>query len=200
MNTMLTEILIDSSYLFIIIGSFFALLLGLGLIFAPAITLKLNSKINTRISLREKTKSIETAIKSEPLFYKYSKISSVILVLGSIFVLYTLATFNAYSLIPHLPKSLNPMQWEWIIDSAQIFFFITCSFILIFGVIIFIRPSLMKGLEETANHWVSTRKSFSTMSKDINFTNRLVNTYPRLFGAFIVIFSLIVLFLLLPSL
>lgn len=200
MNAMLTEILIDSSYLFIIIGSFFALLLGIGLIFAPFVTLKLNSKINTHISLREKTKAIETEIKSEPLFYKYSKISGIILILGSIFVLYTLATFNAYSLIPHLPKSITPPAWEWIIDSAQIFFFITCCFILIFGIIILIRPSLVKNFEEGANHWISTRKSFSKMSTDIDFTNKLVSTYPRLFGAFITFISLIVLFLLLPNL
>lgn len=199
MNTMLTEILIDSSYIFIIVGAFIALILGLGLIFAPSITLKLNEKINTRVSLREKTKAIETAIKSEPFFYKYSKISGAILVVGSIFVLYTLTTFNAYSLIPHLPKSISPAAWEWIIDSAQIFFYMTCSFILIFGLIIFARPSLVKGFEETANHWISTRRSFSTMSTDIDFTNKLVNAYPRVFGAFIVIFSLVVLFLLLPN-
>lgn len=100
MNTMLSEIFFDASILFIVIGSGIGLILGLGLIFAPSITLKLNEKINTRISLREKTKSIETPIKSEPFFYKYSKISGAILVIGSIFVLYTLETFNAYGLIP----------------------------------------------------------------------------------------------------
>ncbi len=45
MNTMLSEILFDASLLFIIIGTFIALILGLGLIFAPTLTLKLNNKI-----------------------------------------------------------------------------------------------------------------------------------------------------------
>ena len=199
MNTMLSEILFDASYTFIIIGTFISLIFGLGLILAPAITLKFNEKINTRFSMRKATKKIETAIKSEPLFYKYSKVSGSILVTGSLFVLYTLATFNAYTLIPHLPKSITPAAWEWIIESAQIFFYITCTFIFIFGLIVFIRPSLVKNFEQAANHWVSTRKGFSKMTEDINITNKLVNTYPRLFGAFITIFSLIVLFLLLPT-
>lgn len=197
---MLSEILIDASFIFLIIGSFIALILGLGLIFFPIVTLKLNEKINTRISLRKKTKIIETAIKSEPYFYKYSKINGTILVLGSAFVLYTLATFNAYSLIPHLPKTITLPAWEWIIDSTQIFFFTTCSFILIFGLIIFIRPSSVKDFEKTANHWISTRKSFSAMSADIDHANKLVSAYPRAFGVFITGFSLIVLFLLLPNL
>ena len=199
MNSMFSEILFDASYTFIIIGTFIALILGLGLIFAPAITLKFNEKINTRFSMRKATKKIETAIKSEPFFYKHSKVSGAILIIGSLFVLYTLATFNAYTLIPHLPKSISPAAWEWIIESMQIFFYITCTFIFIFGFIVFIRPSLVKNFEQAANHWISTRKGFSKMTEDINVTNKLVNTYPRLFGTFITIFSLVVLFLLLPT-
>jgi hypothetical protein len=197
---MLSEILFDASYLFIIVGTFVGLIFGLGLIFAPSITLKFNEKINTRISLRKKTKAIETPIKSEPVFYKYSKISGAILIIGSLFILYTLATFNIYSLIPHLPKSISPAAWDWLLQAGQIFFFITCSFILIFGLIVLIRPSLMKNFEQAANHWISTRQHFSKMSNDINLANKLVNTYPRAFGSFITIFSLIVLFFLLPTL
>lgn len=200
MKTMLSEIFYDASLLFIIVGTFIALAFGLGLIFAPNPTLKFNEKINTRFSMRKATKKIETAIKSEPFFYKYSKISGTILIIGSLYVLYTLTTFNAYTLIPHLPKSISPASWQWIIESVQIFFYLTCSFIFIFGLLVFIRPSLIKGFEQAANHWISTRKGFSKMTVDINFTNKLVNAYPRLFGVFIMIFSLIVLFLLLPGL
>jgi len=200
MNSMLSEILFDTSYLFIVAGSFIALLLGLGLIFVPVATLRFNEKINTRISLREKTKSIETAIKSEPFFYKHSKISGAILIIGSLFVLYTLATFNVNSLIPYLPKSISVPAWEWLLSSLQIFFILTSIFILLFGLIVFIRPSAVKNFEQTANHWISTRKHFSKMSNDINLANKLVNTYPRVFGVTITLFSLIVLFLLLPGL
>jgi len=199
MNTMLSEIFFDTSILFIIIGSGVGLALGLALIIAPSATLKFNEKINTRISMREKTKTIEKSIKSEPFFYKHSKISGAILVIGSLFVIYTLETFNAYSLIPHLPKSISAPAWEWIIQSAEIFLFISCVFILVFGLIVFIRPSMVKSFEEVANHWISTRQGFSKMSTDIDVTNKLVNTYPRAFGFFISLFSLIVLFLLLPQ-
>lgn len=200
MNVMLSEILFDASYLFIVIGTFVALILGLALIFTPNIALKFNNKVNTHFSMRKATKKIETAIKSEPLFYKHSKLSGAILTVGSLFVLYTLATFNAYTLIPHLPKSLPPSVWEWVIESIQIFFYLTCSFILVFGILVFTRPSLIKGLEKAANHWISTRQRFSKMTQDINFTNRLVNTYPRIFGAGITLFSIIILFLFLPGL
>ena len=200
MDNMLSDIFFDTGYLFIIIGTCFALILGLGLIFAPSATLKLNDKINTRISLREKTRAIETPIKSEPYFYKHSKISGLVLILGSVFVLYTLVTFNEQSLIPYLPKTISAPAWSWLLQAGHIFFLVTCSFILLFGLVVFIRPSEIKRFEQAANHWVSTRQHFATMSKDINFTNKLVNTYPRPFGIFITVFSIIVLFLLLPEL
>lgn len=201
MDTILSEILFDTAYLFIIIGTFIALIFGLGLIFIPALTLKLNEKINTRVSLREKTKKIETPIASEPYFYKHAMISGIILVTGSLFVLYTLATFNFYSLIPYLPKSIiSPPAWEWLLDAGQIFFFITCSFILLFGLIVLIRPSQIKNFEEAANRWISTRKRFSEMSNEINTANNLVSAYPRIFGSFMTIFALIILFLLLQGL
>ena len=199
MNSMLYEILLDASYLFIIIGSFVGLILGLGLILVPSTTLKINDTINTRISLREKTKNIEKLIKSEPFFYKYAKVSGLILIVGSLFVLYTLATFNIYSLTPYLPKSISPATWDWLLNAGQIFFFIACTFIFIFGFIVLIRPSLVKSFEQAANHWISTRQHFSKMSNDINFVNNLVNTYPRTFGCFILGFSLLALFFLLTG-
>ena len=200
MNTMLSEILFDTTILFIVVSTFIALVFGLGLIFAPSFTLKFNEKINTRISLREKTKAIETPIHSEPFFYKHSKVSGAILVLGSLFVLYTLATFNVYSLVPYLPKSISPTAWDWLLQAGQIFLYITCSFILLFGLVVFIRPSQIKNLEEVANRWISTRQRFSKMSSEINTANKLVNTYPRVFGSFITLLSLIVLIFLLPEL
>lgn len=199
MNTLVSEILFNASFLFILVGAFVALVLGFSLIVSPKATLKFNEKINTRISLRKATKKIETPIKSEPYFYRYSKISGAILILGSLFILYTLNTFNIYSLVPYLPKSITPTVWSWLLEASQIFFYFSASFILLFGFIVFIRPSAVKNFEQAANHWISTRQGFAKMTNDINFTNRLVNAYPRIFGSFISILAVIVLFLLLPN-
>jgi len=195
MNSMLSEIFFDASYLFIVIGSFIALFFGLALLLAPIATLKFNAKINTHISLREKTKNIEKQIKSETYFYKYSKISGALLIFGSLFLLYTLSTFNIYNLIPYLSHQLSSSAWEWLLQSAQLFFYITGSFILLFGLLIFIRPSTIKKFEEASNHWVSTRKHFSKMSKDIHFANKLVNAYPRAFGGVGIILIMLELFI-----
>lgn len=199
MNTMLSEILFDSAYLFIIVGTVTGLLLGLGLIFAPALTLAINDKINTRFSMREKTKVMEKPIHSEPFFYKHAKISGVIVTGGALFILFSLLTFNFYALIPYLPKSLSVPVWQWLLQAGQVFFLITGVFILIFGLVVLIRPSQLKHFEQVANRWISTRRRLQGMSQDIDTANQLVNTYPRAFGSIITLLSLIVLFMLLPG-
>ena len=199
MNSILSEIFYDAGYLFIIIGTLIALIFGLGLILAPTATLKINNMINTRISFREKTKKIETPIKSEPFFYAYAKTSGTFLVAGALFVLYTLVTFNFYSLIPYLPKSISTPAWQWLIQAGQIFFAITCFFILVFGLIVLIRPSNLKKFEQAANRWISTRQRMQSLSREINSANKLVESYPRAFGTFVTIIAIVILILLLPG-
>ncbi len=199
MNPLLSEILFDASLLFLVTGAFIALIYGLGLLFAPDKTLKFNDKINQRVSLRRQTKAIETNIKTEPYFYRHARLAGSILVAGALFVLYSLDNFNNAELIPYLPRSLSPAIWSWLLQSLTVFFYISFAFILVFGIVVLVRPSALKNFEQRANHWISTRQHFARMSTEINVTDNLLKNYPRAFGAIIVFFSLIVLILLLPG-
>lgn len=200
MENMISEIFYESGLLFIIIGCFIALAFGIGLIFKPETTLRLNDLINTRISMRQKTKTIETPIKSEAIFYRYAKLSGSILIIGSLYVIYILLSLDLYSIIPALPKTLHPQIWQWLLDASTLFFLISCALITVFGFIVLIRPSSLKNFEARANTWISTRKGFQGMNKDINFLNKLVLTYPRPAGVYISLFSIMILAFLLPRL
>ena len=198
MESILSEIIFDTTMIFIIIGAFFGLAFGIGLLVNPELTLRLNEKLSTKISMRQKTRNIEVPIKSEAVFYKHARISGSVLMLGAAYVIYSLLTFDIYSIIPLLPKTLDPFIWQWLLDATQLFFLVSCVFIFFFGVTVFIRPSALKNFEAKANTWISTRKGFQGMNADINFLNKLVLTYPRASGVYISIFALIVLVFLLP--
>jgi len=133
-------------------------------------------------------------IRPEPFFYRNAKVSGIILILGSVFILYSLATFNFYSVIPYLPRQLPPLVWNWLLQAGQIFFFICSSFILIFGLVVFIRPSLIKSFEKNANRWFSTQPFFLFLNKIIDITNKWLNLYPRTIGAFFTLFSFVILY------
>lgn len=200
MNSMLSDIFFDATLLFLVIGSVIAMVFGLSLLFITEPTLRLNSKISNRISMRKATKSIETPIKVETWFYRHAKITGLVLMIGAAYVLhYLIFGFSNKAMLPYLPKLLSTTTWEWLLQAGCLFFLITCSFILIFGLLVFIRPSQLKRFEEKANHWVSTRQAFKGMSSDIDHANRLVNRHPKIFGGVVVVVSLLVLISLLPK-
>lgn len=192
MNSIFSEILFDSSFLFIITGSIIALIFGLALMFMPGTALKLNMKINQPLTAKIKN----TLIRSEPFFYRHAKINGAILILGSLFVLYTLITFNFNLLIPYLPKQLSASIWSWLLQAGQLFFFVGSAFILVFGLIVFIRPSLIKTFETAANRWFSVQPVFSFLNTNIDIDNQWLSAYPRIFGFFFTLFALLILFFL----
>lgn len=196
MNTLFSDILFDSGYLLIMTGSLIALIFGLGLLLIPDTVLKLNTKINQSFTPKIKN----ARIKSEPFFYRHAKVNGAILILGSLFVLYTLFTFNFYSLIPYLPKQFSPAVWSWLLHAGKVFFFIGSAFILVFGLIVFIRPSLIKSFETAANRWFSVQPFFSFLNTHIDIDNKWLSTYPRIFGFFFILFALFILFFLPASL
>ena len=200
MENLLSEILFDASLLFIVIGSGIALLFGLGLIFASEQTLRLNNQISTRFSMRKATKPIETPIKIESWFYRHAKITGAVISLGAIYVLhYLLFEFSVTQLLPYMPRTVPIHVWEWLFQAGNVFFLITCSAILLFGLVVLIRPSQLKRFEEKANYWISTRKAFKGMNSDIDHANRLVNRHPRAFGIVVVLLALRVLISLAPK-
>ena len=187
MNTILADILFDSGYLFIITGSVIALIFGLALTFMPATALKYNSKFNSNL------------IKSEPFFYKYAKANGAILILGSLFMFYTLATFNFNLLIPYLPGQISPFICKWLSQAGQIFFYIASAFILIFGLVILIRPSLLKTIEAAANRWFYIPSIFSFLTTNRDPSKNWISAYPRIIGLSFTLFALFILFSLLPA-
>lgn len=187
MNTILSDIMFDSGYLFIIVGSIIALIFGLALIFMPATALKLNAKSNNNL------------IKSEPFFYRHAKVNGSILILGSLFIFYTLVTFNFNMLIPYLPGQISPSVCKWLSQAGQLFFYIGSAFILVFGLIVFIRPSLMKNIETIANRWLSIPPIFSFLSTNRKPGNQWLSAYPRILGLFFTLFALFILFSFLPA-
>ena len=187
------DILESAFFNLIIIGAALSLLYGLWLIISPNNALLLNHKINKSFSLREKTKPLETPISVERIFYRYAKVTGSFLTLGALYLFYVLLweLDIAYS-AQNLP-GLTVLTWEWLLQAFQIFFLIASVAIFIIGLLILFRPSLLKPLEEKANTWISTRRKMQFMTDEMGQADKLLDLFPRQFGAIILICATIVL-------
>jgi len=193
MEKLLPEILEATFFNLLIVGAVLSMLFGICLLIFPKLALSLNNKINKGFSMRETTKSLETPISIERWFYRHSNITGSLLMLGAAYLFYLLFwDLNFVHLAKNFP-GLTVLMWEWLLQSFQIFFAIMSVIVFLMGFLILIRPSQLKPIEEKANKWISTRQKLQFMSEELGQADKLLDTFPRQFGAIIVVASAIVL-------
>lgn len=193
MEKLYLDILEATFFNLIITGTILAMLYGFWLLIFPDSALKLSNKINKTFSMRKHTKKLEKPISIEAWFYRHSKITGSLLIIGAAYLLYLLFWSLDFSQLAKVMPGLSIAAWEWLLQAFQIFFSIMSVVVLLIGFLVFFRPSLLKPLEEKANKWVSTRQKMQFMSENASQTDQLLNRFPRQFATIILICSAIVL-------
>jgi hypothetical protein len=64
---------------------------------------------------------------------------------------------------------------------------------IIFGLVVILRPSLLKKIESWSNNWVSTEELLKPLDKTIDISHRWLPRHPRVFGLFVALGSLFIL-------
>ena len=189
MEKYLFDILEAAFFNLIIVGAALSLLYGLWLIINPKSALALSHKINKSFSMRESTRKLETPISIERLFYRHAKTTGTLLMAGAVYLFYLLYWELDFVRLAQTLPNLTPLIWEWLLQAFLIFFLITAVVVFLLGLLILVRPSSLKPLEEKANTWISTRQKMQFMSEEIGQTDKLLALFPRQFGSIIVIIS-----------
>lgn len=177
----------------IIVGTLLSMIYGLWLVVAPQSALKLNQKINHRFSMREATKPLEKPISIERTFYRHAKIYGALFMLGAVYLFYLLYWELNFEQLSHHMPGLGVLTWQWLLQAFMIFFSIVAISVFVVGFVLLLRPSSLKPLEAKANTWISTRQKLQFMSKERGQVDRLLDLYPRQFGAVILLAAAIIL-------
>lgn len=187
-------ILLQAVFRVLVAGAGFSLAAGLWLLVSPAGFAARLAPMNRWFSLRRILKPLEVPRATERLLYRHHKILGTFLVLGSTYTLYW-QTFH-FSRLPvrSLLLSVQPWLRDALVESTALFLFFgnLCAFGI--GIIVLLRPSLLKGLEESANRWISTRRMPRALEQPrADLDDILLVRHPRLTGVFVVLGSLYIL-------
>lgn len=188
----LNDILRHALVTFLWIGSFAGVLLGAGIWLKPQEVIRLNQAFSRWVG----TDKIEVALDkprwTERFFYRHHRLVGTGVLGGAVVILYTfLFSFNLRTV-----STLIPRDYWWLSDALVAMMLVGSGLAALIGTLILIKPSLLRELEKASNHWVSTER-FQTMLSKRNFSaEQSLIRHHRIAGISILLGSLYILIVL----
>ena len=168
-----------------------SLVAGVLMVFRPSLIISLNKKSGSSFSFRRSTRVLEIPNYVDHAFYHHHRIVGLVITLTSAYVLYYFTqVYHAAIITDFMAGSKYTDIVEILAASVRLFLLWTGLATLVIGVIIFVRPSLLKGIETWSNRWISTRQATKSLAVERDQVNQLVYKYPRLVGIIIISLSL----------
>ena len=160
--TEVNKMLLHASLLFLMAGSIAGLFAGAALVLRPAWLLHASRRANRWIATRQITSVLEQVVKVDRWFYRHHQASGMLLLTGSIFLIYFFtARFDKLRILIGLSRAfaIPPVLTEVLLDSAVFSILLGAAFALIISLFLLIRPSMLRGFEQGANQWISLRRA-----------------------------------------
>jgi hypothetical protein len=164
---------------------------GLGFCMFPEKMFQIAKKMNKWIVTDHFFHSINKPRYKESYFYRHHRLFGTVIIIFSCFSLYILTLYLGVESINHILVRLADTRFEkWLFVTS--YYLLLCAIILavIFGIIMFIRPSVLKSFEKWSNHWIDTDTPLKALDKQSNLPDKILPGNPRIFGLFVIIGSI----------
>lgn len=186
MNTLFTDtVLVQSLVAFLLLGSVAGFAAGIALLLRPQWLVKASKFSNRWVSTRQMGRSLEQPINVDRWFYRYSRISGMLLIVGALYIIYSLVVrIVRTDLIAALIK-VRWLQAAWVepaVDTMVLVLLAGAMLALIVGMFLMFRPSLLRDLELEANQRVSLRQTLKPAEIQRDNMDQLVFSNVRLAG------------------
>lgn len=137
---------------------------SLMLITRPQVMERFNRVANRWISVRRLNQFLDRSISIEHWFYRHHSVFGVFVMLGSsyIFIYFGILFDKAYAL-QHLNWKIPPKPMAGLLDALVLSSLTGAVVAFMVGLFLWLRPSLLRGIEVDANQWVSSRRAIKML-------------------------------------
>jgi hypothetical protein len=196
MHTDPTSIMLwQSLAIFLHIAAMIGILLGLLLVFKPDLMERINRVANRWISLRHVERMLDRSFSIEHWFYRYHRLLGIAIVLGAAYILiYFGFLFDKAYALQHLGSKAPARLLDIPLDALILFLLLGAAVALVAGLIVWLRPSVLRGFEEGANQWVSTRRATKVLDVPHDQLERFVTRHVRQIGWLLLLGSIYLFF------
>jgi len=169
--------------IFLLFAAMFGILLGLLLIFKPGVVDRLNRSANCWISTRHVNRWLERSISLERWFYHYHRTIGVVIVGGASYILiYFSMLFDKAETLRHLSGKLPTQALSSLLDALVLGSLVGGTVGLIAGLFLWLRPSMLRGIEEETNQWVSSRRATKVLDIPHDQMDRFIAQHAQQVG------------------
>lgn len=184
----------------LVVGLALSLVVSALLVAAPARLLELNRRASRWIDTSRHLAILERPLMLERLFYRHHRILGACIALGAAYVLWRwFSVYDREGVVGLLDRRWRAAGLDWIVVAGEALVVGLHGLILVAGLVILVRPSLLKSIERTANRWHTTFPG-QRLDTVVEGVDRSVEGYPRLAGLILLGASLWSLATLLPEL
>ena len=183
-HPIVADLLWRSLAVFLLIGSLMGVATALLLLFKPQLLQRVNRIANHWVSMRQISQWLDRSIRTERWFYRHHLVLGPLVVVGAAYMLLyfgwqldravTLRLLDGYI--------ANPQLASMLLQVLVLFALIGAVLALLIGMVYWIRPSLLRGLETQSNQWVSSRRATKVMDVTHDQVDRFVEQHAQRVG------------------
>lgn len=150
--------------IFLLICAPLGVAISLLLIIKPQVMEHFNHVANRWISARRLNQFLDQSISIEHWFYRYHRAFGVAVVLGATYIfVYFGIVFNKSYALHNLKWNIPSKLIGGLLDALVLSSLTGATVAFMVGLFLWLRPSLLRGVEEEANRWVSSRRAIKIL-------------------------------------
>jgi len=138
--------------------------ISLLLIVNPRLMERINRIVNRWISTRHVNQFLDQTISIEHWFYRHHRVFGAIVMLGAayVFIFFGLQFDKAYAL-QHLGWKIPTSLIDGLLDALVLSSLTGSVVAFLVGLFLWMRPSLLRGIEAEANQWITARRAIKIL-------------------------------------
>lgn len=181
-NDPLWSMVMEAARYLVALGLALGVAVGVLAVVSPGLAVTLSRFMNTHYSLRRKTRFLELPVTTERFFYRHHRVFGAFITLAAAVVLYVLLFRYSGPMTARLLAGGDAVPARLLVEAFYNVLALGSAFSLVTGVVVFLRPSLLRGLEVQANRWLSTRQATRGLNRAVVDSQGLFEAHPRVVG------------------
>ena len=196
MRTHLTDLILwQSLAIFLLIGALLGILLGLLLIIRPQLMQAVNRAANRWISMRRMNKLIERSISIEYWIHRRHRPLGILIALGATYILIHFGLlFDKAPSLQRMTSYLPVQMADGLLDALVLAALTGGALALWAGLMLWLRPSLLRSIEEEANQWITLRRTTKVLDVPHDQVDSFVLNHARKVGWLLLLGSIYLFF------